>query len=233
MSSTAIRLYLLSVIVLAIYGIARWEKYALQPPPVQLPSWTFDELPLQLGDWHGEPTELDPKIVMAVGAAPGRIVDRAYHDGIGHTITMHTAMFADPVEGVYHSPLNCYRANGWQLKDKTREELRVSDDLTIPVNLTTWQQENRTALVLYWYQLGEHVLFDRLDMGLKVRWSLAGKPKWPPLVKVMLQIEAAEVEEAKTLILGFAEQIAKWENQPDRRKELLLLSPTNTEDGAP
>ena len=66
---TAIRLYILSAVVLATFGIAKWEKHALQPPEVQLPSWAFHEMPLQFGDWRGEDTELDPKITAAVGAA--------------------------------------------------------------------------------------------------------------------------------------------------------------------
>lgn len=222
MGNTAIRLYLLSAIILATYGVAKWEKYALQPPEVQLPSWTFHDLPTQLGDWQGEDREGDPEIDKAVGAAPGRIMNRLYRDELGHVVSMHTAMFTDPVEGVYHSPLNCYRANGWELRDKTREELRLFDDLSIPVSLTTWRREGNRALVVYWYQLGEHVLFGRLDLGLNVRWSLAGQPKWPPLVKVMLQIPVTELEESKATILSFAEQVARWENQPQRRRELLL-----------
>ena len=222
MGNTALRLYILSAVVVAIYWVARWEKYALQPPPVQLPKWTFDELPLQLGDWQGEPAKLDPEIYKAVGAAPGRIVNRIYRDEMGHQISMHTAMFMNPIDGVYHSPLNCYRANGWELVNKSREELRLFDNLTLPVILTTWQQEGNRKLVVFWYQLGNHVLFDRMDLGLRVRWSLAGKPRWPALVKVMLQIDAGELGDAKATILSFAEQVAKWENQPQRRKQLLL-----------
>ena len=62
------------------------------------------------------------------------------------------------------------------------------------------------------------MLFGRWDLGLKVRWSLRGQPKWPALIKVMLQISAPEPEDAKTAILGFAEQVAKWENQPAHRQ---------------
>lgn len=219
---TAIRLYVLSAVVLATWGVSKWEKQALKPPDVRLPSWTFNEMPLQFGDWQGEDTELDPKITAAVGAAPGRIADSLYRDRLGHTVTMHTAMFDDPVEGVYHTPLNCYRANGWQKLNDSREELRLFDDLTIPVRLTTWRREGSRVIVLYWYQLGEHVLFGRWDLGINVRWSLAGKPKWPALVKVMLQIDAADAEDAKATILSFAEQVARWENEPQRRKELIL-----------
>ena len=102
---------------------------------------------------------------------------------------------------------------------ETRENLPVSDGLTIPVSLTTWEREGERVMVVYWYQLGEHVLFGRWDLGWKVRWSLRGQPKWPALIKVMLQISAPEPEDAKTTILGFAEQVAKWENQPEHRKD--------------
>jgi len=225
MGNTAIRLYLLSAVILTTYGVARWEQYALEPPEVQLPTWTFHELPTHLSDWRGEDTELDPEIFKRIGAEI--VVDRAYQDTLGHVVSLHTAMFKNPVEGVYHSPLNCYRANGWELREKTREELHLFDDLTIPISMTTWRREGERTLVVYWYQLGEHVLFGRLDLGLKVRLSLAGRPKWPPLVKVMLQIEATEPEEAKATLLSFAEQVARWENQPQRRRELLLIGDQN------
>lgn len=222
MGHTAIRLYVLSGIVFATFAISKWEKQALKPPEVQLPSWTFNDMPLQFGDWQGENREGDPEIDKAVGAAPGRIVNRLYRDRLGHVVSIHSAMFDDPVEGVYHSPLNCYRSSGWERKEKNQENLRLFDDLTLPVCLTSWQREGDRVLVVYWYQLGEHVLFGRWDLGMKVRWSLAGKPKWPALVKVMLQLNTTDPEEAKATILSFAEQVARWENEPKRRKELLL-----------
>ena len=62
-------------------------------------------MPLELGQWHGRPTEMDPKIALATEAAPGTIVNRVYQDESGHSISMHTAMFADPRGGVFHTPI--------------------------------------------------------------------------------------------------------------------------------
>ena len=93
--------------------------------------------------------------------------------------------------------------------------------MTIPVSLSTWEQKGERLLVVYWYQLGEHVLFDRWDLGMKIRWSLRGRPKWPALIKVMLQIPAPDPEEAKPVILDFAKQVAAWENQPKHRLQTL------------
>ena len=223
MGITAVRLCVLAAAMGVASLVSIWEECALVPPEAKLPSWTFDELPYKLGDWQGEDTELDPEITKAVGAAPGRIVERRYVDKLGHAVSMHTAMFSNPVEGVYHSPFNCYRSNGWELQSSSREELQLSDDLAIPVIVTQWKLDSKRAAVVYWYQLGEHVLFGRFDLGMKVRWALAGKPYWPALVKVMMHTDAADAEDAKAALLNFAEQVAKWENQPERRKELLLI----------
>lgn len=76
-------------------------------------------------------------------------------------------------------------------------------------------------MVVYWYQLGDHVLFDRWDLGMKIRWSLRGREKWPALIKVMLTIPAADPEAAKPVLLDFAKQLAAWENQPKHQLQTL------------
>jgi EpsI family protein len=216
-----IRVYLMIVAIGAAYGGSKLVQTAITQPEVAMPSWSFDELPMQLGDWLGEDTALDPKITAALKAE--RVKDRIYQDSLGHVISLHTAMFKDAVEGVYHTPINCYRANGWDLKKDVIENLRVSDDLTIPVRVLTYEHEKdrQRVMVAYWYQLGEHVLFGRWDLGVKVRLSLRGRPTWPALVKVMVQIPVADTDDAKAALLAFVEFVAKWENQPERRKELL------------
>ena len=194
---------------------------------MDLPDWTFDEMPLRIGDWRGEKTTLDPELAKATGAQV--IVNRAYRDDAGHMIAMHTAMFDKPAEGVYHSPLNCYRSHGYQKLSESRSNLKISDTLTIPVSVTYWEHEKdgKRVWVVYWYQLGEHVLFGRFDLGLKVRWKLAGKPKWPALIKVMLETPTSDrPEDAQAAIVGFAEQIAKWENQPKHREGKGMLGTT-------
>jgi len=229
---TAARLCLVAALFPIIFGGALLVGASLQPPPVDMPDWTFRELPLQLGDWRGQDTELDPDIAKATGA--DIIVDRVYQDGFGHVISMHTAVFQNPADGVLHSPLNCYRTSGWERLSLSTEHLNVSDDLTLPVSVSVFQNnKNEKVMVVYWYQLGEHVLFGRWDLGIKVRLSLAGRPTWPALIKVMLQIPVTEMEDSKSTILSFAEQVARWENQPSHRngKGMLGTSASPAESG--
>ena len=218
MNSTAKRLYIVVAIVLATYGIARWVQAQVDPPEVEMPNWTFRELPLQLGQWQGESTKLDPKIAAATGAEI--IVDRVYRDEQGHAISLHTGMFKDPSEGVLHSPLNCYVANGWIKKDETRANVQVSDDMALPVSLTIWEKDRGKVMVVYWYQLGDNVLYGRRDLGMLRFTTLRGQQKWPVLAKVMVQIPVVEAIETEAVLLEFADHVAKWLNQPEHQKYL-------------
>ena len=49
---------------------------------------------------------------------------------------------------------------------------------------------------------------------------MRGQPTWPVLVKVMVQIPLTDPEDTKAVGLGFAQQFAKWLNQPEHRKYL-------------
>jgi EpsI family protein len=228
--TTAVRVYIVAALIPLAWWGARRMNAALEPPEVDMPEWSFSEMPLRIGDWQGEDTELDPEIANATGAQ--RIVDRRYRDDKGRVISIHTAMFEDPKGGVYHSPLNCYRSQGWEKLSETRRDVSIDEEATIPVSLTSWDLKGEKRVVVYWYQLGKHTLFGRWDLGFKVRWSLAGKPRWPALIKVMMEIplsDKCDKDEATSAILSFAEQVAQWENQPSHRNGKGMLG-TN---GAP
>ncbi|MGA2030840.1 MAG: exosortase C-terminal domain/associated protein EpsI, partial [Thermoguttaceae bacterium] len=141
-------------------------------------------------------------------------ITRSYQDSNGHAISMHLALFDDPDRGVYHSPTNCYRAQGWARLGGRDVSLQVPGRPTIQVRLSTWQREGDKILVLYWYELGENVLFERIDMGA-VRWKMRGRATWPPMVKVLLQTSAAEAGLAQSQLLQIAAQIRQWVGQMD------------------
>ncbi len=217
MNTTTRRLYAVAVIIVATYGISRLVQAQTEPPEVDMPPWTFREFPLQLGNWHGEKTQLNPEIAMATGAEV--IVDRAYRDPAGHTISMHTAMFKNPASGIGHTPSVCYTSSGWRMLNQSFENVQVSNDVAVVVKLTTWERESDTVLVACWFQLGDHVLYERFDMA-HIRWALRGQPKWPVLTKVMLQTSVTESDDARTNLMAFTEQVVKWLNQPEHRKYL-------------
>ena len=210
--NTATRLFIVALLAALLYGSTyvapAWLK--LKPPSVKLPERDFRKMPMQFAKWQGEDVPMDPEITRAIGADV--VVDRAYRDDQGHVVSLHTALFANPDEGVYHSPINCYRANGWEKLDDTRLQLQVTEESSIPVSLTSWKSEGERILVMYWYQLGEHIIFDRWGLG-GVRLEMRGKETWPALCKVLVQTSAADPE-ANNRIQSIAKYVYQWINEP-------------------
>jgi EpsI family protein len=219
MNNVARRVYVVVGIIMAAYCVGWLVKAAAEPPAIEKPDWSVEDMPRQLGNWQGEDNELDPTIAIATNAYA--LANRIYHDDKGHAISVHSAMFEDPAEGVYHSPLNCYRANGWTKKSEKTENIEVTDDLTIPVSFTTWEKDNQKIIVAYWYQLGQFILYNRFDLGISIHWKMRGQPTWPVLVKVMLQIPiTAESDESKETITKFGKILSQWLNSPVHRQYL-------------
>lgn len=226
LKNSATRLYIIVALLLLMYGLASLLKIELDPRKTQMPKWNFDGLPLTFGGWTGKPTDLSEE-VRASGTEC--VTNRIYQDDQGRSIGFYGAMFKDPADGVQHSPMNCYRQSGWQRKSVSPETLKLNDNLSIPVRLSLWERKGEKGyekvFVLYWYQWGEYVLFERWDLGFKVRWGMRNRATYPPIVKVMLHMPINDAEAAKPVILEFAKLVAQWENSPEHRKELGISGP--------
>lgn len=183
----------------------------VQVSDAELPSWNITDLPLQLGDWKGKNTELDERLFRATGAHA--VVNRLYTNDSGMVVSLHLAIFTDPNEGIWHSPVNCYLSSGWiRLEDEKLALPGTSDENAI-VSLSMWKKSSEKACITYWFQLGEHRLYSRYDLGT-VRWKMRGL-KWPALIKVLIHTSAnSKTEETKDQMLAFADQVYQWINQP-------------------
>jgi EpsI family protein len=189
MNSTVTRLAILIALVVAVHCGFILVRAGTQPAQVALPTRSIHELPRTLGTWHGEDAELDSKIF--VGTAAHAAVDRTYTDRLGHSTSVFVALYDDPAAGVYHTPSNCYRQNGWTNISEVRIPLECPGRPTVSVSLSTWESSGQRVQVVCWYEMGEYVLFDRGDWGL-LRLKLRGQTTWPPMYKVLLQAQATD-----------------------------------------
>ena len=170
-------------------------------------------MPLQFGSWQGAEVEVDPKVRDWLLRDADAVVDRAYGDDQNHVVSLHAAFFSDLDVGVLHSPIACYRGNGWREVGRTRLMLHVSDETSIPVSLSTWERQGEQVLVMYWYQLDKQILFNRWDL-FRARVKMRGKETWPALVKVLLQTSASDADKARERIQTIARSAYQWINQP-------------------
>ena len=180
----AIRLVLTAALVLVTcLGVGGDEELldgAADPPAFP----GYSQAPHETGRLAGQKTtKLDAETFVNTGAnvAVERHLPRCRGPRRQHV----PGHFDDPDAGVYHSPINCYRSNGWRLIRSRRWTCRFPTGRRSG-HLSTWECKGETILVAFWYRLGDHTLFERWDMG-RVRWAMSGQKTWPPLVKVLLQ----------------------------------------------
>ncbi len=206
---TTARLLTVAVIIVVVQLVSLQVRATLEPGEIAMPDWSLEELPMELGDWRGEPTELDERIFRQIGA--DAVADRAYHDRAGNVVTAHTALFQDFDEGIgIHYPANCYRTAGWHRLDFEKRELKVPGAPPLPVEISTWEREGQRVKVLYWYSLGEHTIFGRWDLG-QARLALRGRAVWPPMVKVMMQTAADRSgQESDIRLLDVGGHVYQW-----------------------
>lgn len=207
--NTATRLFSAAVLVIAASLGSYLVQASKQTTNVELPDRDFRTMPVTFGPWHGQRVnDLTPELFNAIGADV--VVDSTFEDNSGHGISLHTAIFRQPDTGVYHSPMNCYRAAGWQEADDAILSMEIKGRPSRPVRFTTWTREGQRVRVLYWFQLGEHTLFSRFDLG-KLRWQMRGTTKWPALIKVLINIKATNnIEEDQERLLSLARPVYQW-----------------------
>jgi hypothetical protein len=83
----------------------------------------------------------------------------------------------------------------------------------ISVRMGIWESEGRKVLVMYWYEVGDYVIFERGDL-FGLRWTMRGRETWPPTFKVMIQVPANDEQVAKKDALEFAAMVRDWLGGP-------------------
>jgi len=104
----------LACLVLAASGGIRWWQ-ARQVEAVlaggRNAPFPLDELPMVLGDWRGEATELDPKIARRTGATD--LITRRYVDQRTGATVEAIVLYGPSTEVYGHIPEVCYLAAGY------------------------------------------------------------------------------------------------------------------------
>ncbi len=184
----------------------------LTHPDVVPPNQPLDQFPMvfssaEVGTWQGSEAKLDPHTFDNTEADVA--VSRIYSKE-GHAIKFLLAEYDRPSRGLYHNPMNCYRANGFTMLGSVRMaplKARDRDDTTISVSV--WQRKSEKVIVAYWYEVGDYTMYERHDL-LKTQWAMLGKSKWPAMFKVLLEMPANESDQSESEILGVAQYVREW-----------------------
>lgn len=211
MKSTPIRLLLLIAFAAGLFIWIQKVRDANVPDEVALPKNDPRNFPMEIAGWRGEKQELDPEIFEAVGAS--FVADRVYRNSMGKAISVHMAVFMDYRSAAVHNPDRCYRAHGHDQLNSDMVTLKSKDGRSFPVSLARWDRRaGGRVQTLFWYQMGDHVVHDRVGMG-KARWAFRGQKVWPPMIKVLLHTEETNPQHAEDRLREMATIIYNWLRQ--------------------
>lgn len=203
----AVRLFVLAAMLVGIevgFQILRARRSMAE---VEMPPWKLDEMPRELGDWHGEPTEVDSRIFRNLGASQTR--DTLFHPPFGLPVVAHVAIFEQESSGLPHHPNLCYGGNGYRETGQRGIRIRTDRGREVPASLATYERENDRLAVLFWYQYGERVLTESSQMAA-ARLAVGARRARPAMIKVMLQTQLDTPDQAEGRLRELARLILAW-----------------------
>jgi exosortase D (VPLPA-CTERM-specific) len=168
---------------------------------------SFAGFPMEIGNWTGSTTLLDPTIQQVLGADDYIIADYAASDTPA-PVNLFVAYYRSQTEGSgIHSPEVCIPSGGWEVSRWTQSEITLRNSPPFAVNRATIQKGDNRQLVYYWFeQRGRRMTSDYAAKFYTVWDSIAQGRSDGALVRVTTPIlgrggEAAAAERLR----GFLE----------------------------
>ncbi|PQO28757.1 exosortase-associated EpsI family protein [Blastopirellula marina] len=202
MRKISLRTALVCAFVIVCSAGATWLEYQFDVT-IRQPSVDINDLGKSLAGWDSKSVDLDPETARFVGA--GSYVSRVYFREGKTPVSVYAAVWADRsiVSDISpHPPTMCYPNAGWTLVNQ--KEVILDDSL--PVVLLEFSRAGERIVTAHWYQLGDLQYTDRASgrLGLSTLW---GKKEWPPMVKVLIQTQAASIEDAEGRLTTIASEV--------------------------
>jgi len=138
----------LMIAVLAGAGVGLHHLSHGEAVPLSKPLST---LPMQLQDWHGADTPIEPRIVQALGVSD--YLSRVYRESEHSRVFLYVGYYKSQRTGEsIHSPKNCLPGAGWEPVSSGHVALTVPGGQQVLVNKYVVENGLRHQFVLYWYQ---------------------------------------------------------------------------------
>lgn len=210
------RLVLMLVLLIASQMCAFVVARVGMPTRSALPSVKLEGFPTHLGDWvciESSPREKHAEVEDIAGAVDS--IHRLYrHVGKGVVVSLYAAAWEmdDNLDVLPHEPWLCYPGSGHKIQGFDQTSLTPKSGPAISATLMTTSLDNQPAYILYWYELGDRILTDDLQLR-RYRWRFRGKDVWPPMVKVMLDIRGTNGQAAREMLKDLGEKTLDWTSE--------------------
>jgi len=213
MKSTITRM-ILAIVIVSLIAAGTWGfRGVISAQSGKLPSWKANDFPMEIGGWKGKDENLSKELFAATGAE--EVVNRNYVGVNGDAVALHMALFTNYDHAMLHQPTICYAANGWRETKTFAMYITDADGKEVELYGGKWELDGKTKLMTYWYQFGDRLVFNRLDMGF-ARLQMRGVEVWPALTKVLLDFPIRAGMDEKKQLQQFAQETYNWIEEADR-----------------
>ncbi len=199
------------VLALVFAGGVGLLARADRPEPVPVRQ-TFDQFPMQLGDWRGvQDPPFTPEILAILGVDD--YMARAYFTPERAGVGVYVGYYGSQRQGdTMHSPLNCLPGAGWSPVSFARIGIPVRADEaagaeTVTINRYVIEKGLDRQVVLYWYQSqGRVVASEYWGKIYLVLDAIRNNRTDGALVRITVPIRTTD-EEATQRAVAFAQAV--------------------------
>jgi EpsI family protein len=116
------------------------------------PNKSFNEFPLEIGQWNGVKDELDQKVYNILGVEDYILAN--YRKKSREMVNLYVGFYQSQKEGdIIHSPKNCMPGAGWNITDTSIETVSMDEtETSIKVIKLLLEKGAEKQIVLYWFQ---------------------------------------------------------------------------------
>lgn len=179
---------------------------------VVTPEFHMEEIPLEVGGWHGRIEEIEDDVFRVLGAEAE--ISAEYEKTGEPDLFVHFALWSKSsviTKSCPHHPNSCYGGQGWRPTESERITIDTAAG-TVPVQLTRFQRGFEAIVVAHNYRMGPHA-FTTLDEGDEVIRGLWGASEWPAVVKYMVQIPVTDLNAAVPIVKEISPALLDWSSR--------------------
>jgi exosortase D (VPLPA-CTERM-specific) len=177
---------------------------------------SFDQFPLELGDWIGKRQSLEQKFIDTLDLSDYIIVD--YENKQGKWINFYTAYYESQRKGEsIHSPETCLPGSGWEFHQAGGIRIAAADSSKgdMQVNRAFIQKGSFKQLAYFWFPQRGRVLTNAYQLKIFNFWDALTKQRTDgALVRVITPVyENEKLEDAEVRLQEFTREIVPVLNQ--------------------
>lgn len=195
--------------LVAFGGIALWVRQGLRFT-VAAPTQKLGGFPKSVDGWQGSEAELQEGVARILQAAD--ILSLRFDKGAEPPVFVHASTWTDPDSvrnACPHHPDICYPAHGWSVQERRTMEVEVDRLGAVPIEAMVMRRGDEQVIVAFNYRIGDNVYTDE-KTAHAMHLQFFGKPVWPAVTKMMVQIETTDIESAKPTIDTFVRAFYGW-----------------------